>query len=168
MKLKREEALQKNSRLGLTARDQAAPNHRAVEKLLPYLRKVRVTGPGTWSSCCPAHDDKTPSLGIKETPDGTVLVRCHSGCTAFEVMAAIGMEMHELFPPTNRGAGTKRLFFPAADVLRALAFEVKVILLIAGDVLQNRPVRQADYDRLVRAVACVEGGMSAAGVAYRD
>src|SRR4051812_40401375 len=30
---------------------------------------------------CPAHDDRNPSLSIKDTKDGRILVKCHAGCT---------------------------------------------------------------------------------------
>ncbi len=39
----------------------------------------RTAGSG-WSAHCPAHDDRTQSLSLRETPDGKVLVRCHAGC----------------------------------------------------------------------------------------
>ena len=29
---------------------------------------------------CPAHDDKNPSLAIRDGDDGKVLFRCHAGC----------------------------------------------------------------------------------------
>jgi hypothetical protein len=37
---------------------------------------------------CPAHDDKTPSLSIREN-DGKVLVHCHAGCSQDAVLAAL-------------------------------------------------------------------------------
>ena len=42
---------------------------------------------GGWSARCPAHDDRTPSLSLRETGDGKVLVRCHAGCDQDEVIA---------------------------------------------------------------------------------
>ncbi len=33
-----------------------------------------------WLARCPCHDDSSPSLAIKESPDGKVLVCCHGGC----------------------------------------------------------------------------------------
>jgi hypothetical protein len=38
---------------------------------------------------CPAHDDSTPSLSIRETRDGTLLVHCHAGCEQSAVIAAL-------------------------------------------------------------------------------
>ena len=31
-----------------------------------------------WSACCPAHDDRNPSLSIREGSDGKVLIHCHA------------------------------------------------------------------------------------------
>ena len=46
----------------------------------------RKAGSG-WSARCPAHDDRTPSLSVRDTGDGKVLVRCHAGCDQDEVIA---------------------------------------------------------------------------------
>jgi putative DNA primase/helicase len=42
----------------------------------------------SWMARCPAHDDRTPSLSIREA-DGKVLVRCHAGCEQEQVIAAL-------------------------------------------------------------------------------
>ncbi len=43
-----------------------------------------------WKACCPAHDDRNPSLSIREDKrDGTVLVHCHAGCDQLDVLAAL-------------------------------------------------------------------------------
>jgi putative DNA primase/helicase len=47
----------------------------------------RKTGTG-WTARCPAHDDGTPSLSIREA-SGTVLVYCHAGCTQERVIAEL-------------------------------------------------------------------------------
>src|SRR3954453_13962774 len=33
-----------------------------------------------WVARCPAHDDRTPSLSIRNAEHGKVLVRCHAAC----------------------------------------------------------------------------------------
>ena len=47
----------------------------------------RKVGQG-WTACCPAHDDREPSLSIRDA-DGKVLVRCHAGCDQRDVIAAL-------------------------------------------------------------------------------
>ena len=47
-----------------------------------YIAKAlggRKAGNG-WSVSCPAHDDRTPSLSLRDTERGKVLVHCHAGC----------------------------------------------------------------------------------------
>jgi hypothetical protein len=49
---------------------------------------------------CPAHDDKTPSLGVTEGTDGRVLLNCHANCTAEAIVDALGLTMRDLMPDT--------------------------------------------------------------------
>jgi len=43
---------------------------------------------GGWVARCPAHDDRNPSLSIRDVDD-KVLVRCHAGCEQTHVIAAL-------------------------------------------------------------------------------
>lgn len=42
-----------------------------------------------WMACCPAHNDKNPSLLIYDRPDGTVWFECKAHCAYAEVRAAL-------------------------------------------------------------------------------
>ncbi len=42
---------------------------------------------GGWMARCPAHDDREPSLSIRDADNGKVLVRCHAGCDQEGVIA---------------------------------------------------------------------------------
>ena len=44
---------------------------------------------GGWTARCPAHDDRTPSLSIRDGDDGKVLIRCHAGCDQEQVIATL-------------------------------------------------------------------------------
>jgi putative DNA primase/helicase len=44
---------------------------------------------GAWMARCPAHDDREPSLSIRDADDGKVLVRCHAGCDQGRVITAL-------------------------------------------------------------------------------
>ena len=49
---------------------------------------------GGWTAHCPAHEDRTPSLSIRDADDGKVLVRCHAGCDqgrVISVLKALGL-----------------------------------------------------------------------------
>ena len=67
--------------------------------LLDRLDVVRQVGAGRWRARCPAHDSKNKDvLSIGEANDGTVLLKCFAGCTASDVVKAVGLELHDLFP----------------------------------------------------------------------
>ena len=42
-----------------------------------------------WTALCPAHDDRAPSLSIRDAEDGRILVHCHAGCAQPDVIAAL-------------------------------------------------------------------------------
>jgi putative DNA primase/helicase len=44
---------------------------------------------GGWMARCPAHDDRNPSLSIRDASPSKVLVRCHAGCDQSRVIAAL-------------------------------------------------------------------------------
>lgn len=79
-----------------------------LDRLLGLLQKVRRSGAG-WTACCPAHDDKTPSLGINLGDDGrTILLVCHAKrCSVEAIVSAIGLEVRDLFEDGPRASAPK-------------------------------------------------------------
>ena len=55
---------------------------------LSSLDKFRRVGQDRYVVCCPAHDDKNPSLSMTQTPD-KVLVHCFAGCDQMEVLQVL-------------------------------------------------------------------------------
>jgi len=49
----------------------------AAQRLLDRLDGVKRVADGRWMAKCPAHEDKRPSLSIRETDDGRVLLHCY-------------------------------------------------------------------------------------------
>lgn len=123
-----------------------------VAKLLDRLAGVRSTGPGRWLARCPAHEDHSPSLSIRELGDGRILLHDFAGCGASDVLDALGLEMQDLFPdrlPERPGGYlATRSRVPAADILQAMAHEVTVAALIVGDIVNNRAVKPDEFERL--------------------
>jgi hypothetical protein len=123
----------------------------SADALISRLEKAKRTGAGTWLACCPAHEDKSPSLSIRELDDGRVLVHCFAGCGVDEILGAVGMDFDALFPEKPPHADhTPPLHrpFPAADVLEAVASETFYVAFMAA-ALANSPVGYglADTDR---------------------
>jgi len=140
-------------------------NSSPADTLLSLLDKVKRTGPGTWQACCPAHADRYPSLSVRELDDGRILVHCFGGCDVQSVLSAVGLTFDDLFPPRPIQHGKpERRPFPAADALRAVAFEALVTSAGAVSLLAGEPFSQVDRDRLVLAAARIQAAMTAAGV----
>ncbi|MEM6484630.1 MAG: CHC2 zinc finger domain-containing protein [Pseudomonadota bacterium] len=101
--------------------------------LLNRCEKVRQTGHNRWVACCPAHDDKTPSLAVTETDDGRVLFHCHAGCEAQAVLAVVGLRFADLMPNSLLGHSHKpvRTPFDARQILSCISLEANVIGIIA-------------------------------------
>lgn len=72
-----------------------------IEVVLERLERVRRSG-GGWVARCPVHEDRSPSLSVREGADGRVLVYCHAGCATEDVVAAIGLTVRDLFAPDAR------------------------------------------------------------------
>jgi hypothetical protein len=53
---------------------------------------------GQYVMCCPAHADRRPSLGVRELPDGKLLLRCYAGCDSADVLAALHLRWQDLRP----------------------------------------------------------------------
>jgi len=69
-----------------------------AQELISRIDRVKQSGNGRWIACCPSHDDKSPSLSIKELDDGRVLIHCFGGCTPFEVVESVGLNIVDLMP----------------------------------------------------------------------
>jgi hypothetical protein len=72
-----------------------------LERILSRLSGLVSAGPNKWRARCPAHDDHEPSLSIGLGDDGRVLLHCFAGCSAEEVVLALGLDVGDLFPPTD-------------------------------------------------------------------
>jgi len=138
----------------------------SAEILLSKLDKVKRTGTGRWLACCPAHADKGPSLSLRETDDGRVLVYCFAGCSIHEVLTAVDMDMADLFPPRQHHGKPERRPFPAVDVLRCIAFESLVVSAAAAALLAGEPFGPTERERLILAAGRIQSALTAAGVNY--
>lgn len=123
----------------------------AIDVLLSRLSKVKQTGRDKWIACCPAHDDSTPSLTIRQLDDGRILIHDFGGCGACDVVESLGLTMTDLFP--ERLGEFKHIASPfsAADALRALTREAAIVALATADVVEGRQQSDEDAERLAIA-----------------
>jgi hypothetical protein len=76
---------------------------RPIDRVLDRLENVRRQN-GYFIASCPSHEDRDPSLSVKEGNDGRVLINCFVGCAFDDVVAAIDLEAKDLFDD-ERGGG---------------------------------------------------------------
>jgi DNA primase (bacterial type) len=137
-----------------------------AEKLLSLLDKVRPIGRDRWLACCPAHNDKSPSLSIREADDGRLLIHCFGGCDVYSIVSAVGLELHDLFPPRSSGehyVKGERRPFPASDVLRAIAHEA-LIIVFAGSAIADGTLTELGRCRSLLAASRIQAALDAAGL----
>lgn len=126
----------------------------SAEALLSRLEGVRGSQPGQWTAKCPAHEDRSPSLSVRESEDGKVLVTCFAGCSVYDIVAAVGLEMTDLFPPrveiAHHTPKAKRM--PLPDAWHCAQFEIGVVLIAAEDIAKGKALSEDDMKRLREAV----------------
>ncbi len=125
-----------------------------AETLLGRLDRVKQTGAGRWIAACPAHDDKNPSLSIRELDDGRLLAHCFAGCDVHSVLAAVGVEMVDLFPApiSHHAAGVRPNHWHAArEALRVLKHEVLLVAVAAENIVAGILLTPDDRERVIQA-----------------
>lgn len=121
----------------------------SADKLLALLDGVRQTGDGRWLARCPAHGDKSPSLSVRELPDGRVLLHCFAQCATAAVLDALNLDMSDLFPE-RRGDHFQpnKSRIPAGDVLQALAHEVDAAAILLAQIADRREITEDEWQRV--------------------
>lgn len=118
-----------------------------VDKVLATLDRVKPAGAGQWKARCPSHDDRNPSLSIKEGDNGAVILHCFAGCETADVVAAMGLQLADLFPPkdrTSRGNGVdqfkpKRTRPTATEMPPAESPKFEVVSFTRADHVEFKP-----------------------------
>ena len=135
-----------------------------AEKLITRLDYVKNNGQDRWIARCPAHDDKSPSLTVREVDD-KLLLYCHAGCSAYEVVSAVGLELSDLFPEKiNTGNKPLSRPFPAADILRCLSSEITFLAVCASGLARGEKLNQEDQERLLVSASRFRSALTVGGL----
>lgn len=108
----------------------------SADALLGKLDGVRATGAGRWIAKCPSHDDRSPSLSVRELDDGRVLIHCFASCDVEDVVGAVGMKVSDLFPDrplTQTAIRGSKLKLTASEALLLLGHEVTAAAMLADE-----------------------------------
>ena len=134
--------------------------HSPVDVLLDRLTSVKQTRPDRWQARCPAHDDRSPSLAITETAEGTVLVKCWAGCSASDIVGAVGLELKDLFPPKFDGKtyqASKPPRYSAHEVVKTVITEATILELAYRTLERGDQLNDQDHARVELAIQAIDG-----------
>lgn len=117
-----------------------------AESIARALDKPRKYG-RSWMACCPAHDDRNPSLTITDGDDGKTLVHCFSGCSQADVIKAL--RARGLWPDA-----TPRQRYQAEQREHRQSIEHhRLILEIArSDLKRGKRVSQDDHKQIKQSI----------------
>jgi len=120
--------------------------------LLERLHGVKGVGAGRWIARCPAHEDRSPSLSVRELDDGRVLLHDFAGCDPGAVLDAVGLNYSDLFPPNHLATQPRaRKPWSAQQLLLLGEREIRVATIIISDIVERRSVNRDELQRLVLA-----------------
>ena len=134
-----------------------------ADNLIHSLDGVRETGQDRWIARCPAHEDRSPSLAIREVDD-RLLLHCFAGCSVYEIVSAVGLELSDLFPESREHHISLLKPFPAVDILRCLTSEITFLIVCASDLANGVKLDQEDKDRLLLSASRFRSALTAGGL----
>lgn len=115
-----------------------------VESLVSRLEYCKQVSSGKWIARCPAHEDRSPSLSIKELNDGRILIHCHAGCGANNILGSIGLEWADLYPENDN-------FSPVVKRREKDAYN-EIVIAIAQDYMkQGKRLTEAEKQLVIKA-----------------
>lgn len=138
----------------------------SIQQVLSRLEKVRHGTAGCYSACCPAHDDKSPSMHVRELEDGRILINCKAGCSPNEILSAIGLTFSDLFPEKLGEFKREKRPFPAIDVLRLISKEA-ILISASIQTQRNRALTNQEQERVIRASEIIQRSLQSAGVSLK-
>lgn len=122
----------------------------SAQILLDRLEGVRRTTSDRWMARCPAHDDRRPSLSIRESSDGTILLRCFAGCEAADIVSALELRLSDLFPE-----GSSKPQRPCIN-REAMDHERLIVEIANHDLSNDIPLSDQDFKRVDLALHKLE------------
>jgi DNA primase len=128
----------------------------AIDLVLERLPNAKKKGAGRWMCCCPAHEDRAPSLAISEGKDGNALVHCFAGCDVQSVLDAIGLGLSDLFPENTRRISPDKKAFSAQQRLDAIERSARIIHIAACMLQRGELLGEKDSETFYDAIERIE------------
>ena len=131
-----------------------------IEDVLNRFDGVRETGGGQYSCRCPAHEDKSNSLGIKQGDGDRIMMNCFAGCQTQDVLSAVGLSFKDILPTNDYNKEVKEKGFNPYSVLKMIRDEVLIIGLASVDIKKGKALDDKEHGRLLKAIGNVRDAYS--------
>lgn len=125
-----------------------------IEEFIKRLNKVKRHGTA-YVACCPAHDDRSPSMSVKEGTDGRILVHCFAGCSHDDIVSAMGLEQKDLFADSRLTSNGRAAYArqKRQDELRGtLAHESLILSMVRHKLEKGEALTPEDRERAEAAM----------------
>ncbi len=133
-----------------------------IANFLNRLECVRTRASSRWLARCPAHLDRNPSLSICEA-GSKILLRCFAACETSQILAALGLELKDLFTDTPVHPGQRPTPKSQRPDLVAVVFRFELAALdrrLRADAVlkavadfNGNDLSDEDRDRIINVVA---------------
>lgn len=127
-----------------------------IDLVLERVQKARKVSADSYMACCPAHDDKSPSMRITQR-DGRVLIHCMAGCTPDDILDAIGLKWNDLYEDkwdaAKAAAFAQKTRMPRID---PLDHERTIIEIALSDDAKGKKFSMEDRARIELALERLE------------
>ena len=139
-----------------------------VEALLLHLERAHKSGPG-WRCDCPCGHKTHGTLSLAQGDDGRVLLHCFCGCSAADVLAALGLTLGDIMPtrlrdesPEAQRAALERFRIASVQAAAGVILrEAQIVLLAGADVNRGLPLDGEDASRLLVAIERIQAAWEA-------
>jgi hypothetical protein len=127
---------------------------RPIDTVLGRLDNPKPTGRDRWRSICPScggSNASALSVGIRD--DDAVLITSFKGCAVAQVLVAMGLEMHDLYPSMpepggGRPALKRRAMVSARQAIDLIEFETLLVWTAAHNLTAGHALTPDDLARL--------------------
>ena len=119
---------------------------RSLDDFLLLLKGVKLGKDGQCMALCPGHDDRTPSLSIKQD-NGKLLINCFAGCDTTAILKPLRLEAKDLFVNSHKVKPTLR---PVEAIYHYDGFEV--VRTKPKGFFQRRPDGDGGYINNIKGV----------------
>lgn len=136
-----------------------------LDNFVSRLSKARRTGNDSWIGCCPAHEDKSPSLTVREADEGMLLVHCFAGCSIDAIAGALGFSVSDLMPdkPADEIRKSRKIPFSPSDVLACAKNDAALLYVVMCDLSKGIALTSKQIEAAKKAAARIYSAANMGG-----